>query len=271
MLDVNLFDQLRIGLATPGRDPDVVQRRGQEAGDHQLPHAQAREGRALLREDLRSDQGLGVLLRQVQARPVPRHHLRALRRRGHALQGPPRADGPHRVGGPGRAHLVPARHPFVAGLPPVGHRAQGGTEGQAAREGHLLRGQPRHLGRRGSSPHRPADARGRRARRARGDREGARARAGPPHGGARDRARGPRVRGREGVRAHQPSQGGRQGPRRHPRELRVRARDAHPRVGRVPGPVPAPDPRGRDALARARTTASASTSRAAWAPTPSRA
>ena len=70
-------------------DPPVVARRGQEAGDDQLPHAQAREGRALLREDLRSDEGLGVLLRQVQARALQGHHLRALRRRGHAGQGPP--------------------------------------------------------------------------------------------------------------------------------------------------------------------------------------
>ena len=65
----------------------VVARRGEEAGDHQLPHAQAGKGRALLREDLRPDPGLGVLLRQVQARPVQGHHLRALRRRGHSRQG----------------------------------------------------------------------------------------------------------------------------------------------------------------------------------------
>ena len=105
-----------------GLHPHVVERRGQEARDHQLPHAQAREGRALLREDLRSDQGLGVLLRQVQARPLQGHHLRALRRRGHPLEGPARAHGPHRAGRPRRAHLVPPRHPVVAGLPAHGHR-----------------------------------------------------------------------------------------------------------------------------------------------------
>ena len=71
------------------RHPHVVERRGEEAGDHQLPDAQAREGRPLLREDLRADQGLGVLLRQVQARPVQGHHLRTLRRRSHALEGAP--------------------------------------------------------------------------------------------------------------------------------------------------------------------------------------
>jgi len=53
----------------------------------------ARRRTAVLREDFRADQGLGVLLRQVQARPVPRHHLRALWRRGHALEGASRADG----------------------------------------------------------------------------------------------------------------------------------------------------------------------------------
>jgi hypothetical protein len=117
--------QLRPAPDRPGHrgfHPHVVQRRGQEAGDHQLPHAQAREGRPLLREDLRSHQGLGVLLRQVQARALQGHHLRALRRGGHPLQGPPRAHGPHRAGRARRAHLVPARHPLVAGLPAHGHR-----------------------------------------------------------------------------------------------------------------------------------------------------
>ena len=70
-------------------DPLVVERRGHEAGDDQLPHAQAREGRPVLRAHLRSHQGLGVLLRQVQARPLQGHRLRALRRRGHAVQGAP--------------------------------------------------------------------------------------------------------------------------------------------------------------------------------------
>ena len=81
---------LRRAAHRPGhrrRHPHLVARRGQEARDHQLPHAQAREGRTLLREDLRSHPGLGVLLRQVQARALQGHHLRALRRRGHARQG----------------------------------------------------------------------------------------------------------------------------------------------------------------------------------------
>ena len=81
-------------------DPRLVVRRGHEARDDQLPHAQARARRPLLRAHLRSDEGLGVLLRQVQARPLQGHHLRALRRRGDAPEGAPRAHGPHR---PGRA------------------------------------------------------------------------------------------------------------------------------------------------------------------------
>ena len=82
MLDVNMFDQLKIGLATADDIRTVVARRGQEAGDHQLPHAASREGRPVLREDLRTDPRLGVLLRQVQAGALQGHHLRALRRRG---------------------------------------------------------------------------------------------------------------------------------------------------------------------------------------------
>ena len=44
-------------------DPELELRRGHEARDDQLPHAEAGEGRPLLRAHLRSDQGLGVLLR----------------------------------------------------------------------------------------------------------------------------------------------------------------------------------------------------------------
>ena len=39
MLDVNNFDQLQHRPGHGRLDPHVVQRRGQEAGDHQLPHA----------------------------------------------------------------------------------------------------------------------------------------------------------------------------------------------------------------------------------------
>ena len=170
MLDVNFFDELRIGLATADDIRQWSPRRGQEAGDDQLPHAQAGEGRALLREDLRSDPRLGVLLRQVQARPLQGHHLRALRRRGHPRQGASRADGPHRAGRAGHPHLVLQGCAEPARLP-----ARPGPEGP--REGHLLRGVHDHLGRRGRPPPRPAVAGGQDQRRAPADRAAPRRRA----------------------------------------------------------------------------------------------
>src|SRR5437899_5699918 len=50
-----------------GQDSVVVAWRGEEAGDDQLPDLQAGAGRALLRQDLRADEGLRVQLREVQA------------------------------------------------------------------------------------------------------------------------------------------------------------------------------------------------------------
>ena len=44
-----VFDAIKIGHRLPGSDPRVVLRRGQEAGDHQLPHPQAGAGRSVLR------------------------------------------------------------------------------------------------------------------------------------------------------------------------------------------------------------------------------
>src|SRR5206468_3161634 len=68
----------------------VVVGRGHEARDHQLPVLQAGTRWTVLRADLRPGKGLGVSLRQVQAHPLPRRHLRPLRRGGHALEGAPR-------------------------------------------------------------------------------------------------------------------------------------------------------------------------------------
>ena len=81
-------------------------RRGDQAGDDQLPLVQAGEGRPVLRAHLRSGEGLGMQLRQVQAHPLPRRRLRPLRRRSDALQGAPRAHGPHRARRARVAHLV---------------------------------------------------------------------------------------------------------------------------------------------------------------------
>ena len=147
-MDINNFDAIEIGLASSKKIRGWSSRRGHQARDDQLPHAEAREGRALLRAHLRSDQGLGVLLRQVQAGPLQGHRLRALRRRGDPLQGPPRAHGPHRPGRAGLAHLVLQGRPVADRLPDR-HGSQG------AREGPLLRRLDRHLDRRGGPPEGP--------------------------------------------------------------------------------------------------------------------
>ena len=81
-----------------------------------------------------------MLLRQVQARPLQGHHLRALRRRGDAAEGPPRAHGPHRPRRAGLAHLVLQGRSEPHRLP-ARHRSA------RAREGPLLRGVDRHGGR----------------------------------------------------------------------------------------------------------------------------
>ena len=99
------FDQDR--SCVTGHDPLLVVRRSEEAGDHQLPHVQARARRLVLRQDLRSGEGLRVSVRQVQAPEAPRRGVREVRRRGDPVQGAPRAHGTHRAGEPHGAHLVP--------------------------------------------------------------------------------------------------------------------------------------------------------------------
>jgi hypothetical protein len=92
-----------------------------------------------------------VLLRQVQARPLQGHHLRALWRRGDAPEGAPRAHGPHRPGRARLAHLVLQGRPQPHRLP-ARHRAA------RAREGPLLRRLDRYFRRRrgpGKGPERP--------------------------------------------------------------------------------------------------------------------
>ena len=93
-----------------------------------------------------------MLLRQVQAGPLQGHRLRALRRRGDALQGAPRAHGPHRPRGTGLAHLVLQGRPEPDRIPD-----RHGSEG--AREGALLRRLDRHLGGRGGAQEGPQEAR----------------------------------------------------------------------------------------------------------------
>src|ERR1700719_2025878 len=84
----------------------MVLRRDKEARDDQLPDVQAGARRAVLRSDLWADQGLRMLVRQVQAHEVSRHHLREMRRRGDPFQSSARPDGPRRARLAGRAYLV---------------------------------------------------------------------------------------------------------------------------------------------------------------------
>ena len=114
------FDSIRISLGESGKNPVLVARRSHQAGDHQLPHLQARTGRPVLRQDFRSRHRLGMPVRQVQAHEASRRDLRQVRRRSHAEQSPPRAPRPHRAGfallarlvlqGPAHPHRLPAGH-----------------------------------------------------------------------------------------------------------------------------------------------------------------
>ena len=107
-----------------GEDSVLVLRRDQEAGDHQLPHLQARARRPVLRPHLRADQGLRVPVRQVQADEVQGHHLRKVLGRGHAVARPARAHGPYRARRPRRPHLVP-EVAALAHRPSARHDAEG--------------------------------------------------------------------------------------------------------------------------------------------------
>ena len=117
-----------------------------------------------------------MLLRQVQARPLQGHHLRALRCRGHAAEGAPRAHGPHRPGRAGLAHLVLQGCAEPDRLP-ARHRPA------RAREGPVLRRLHRHDGGQRGAGEGPERPRGQGHRRVRADRR-------RPRGGAR-RSRGP--------------------------------------------------------------------------------
>ena len=138
---------VRLSLASPGMVQDWSLRRSEKARDHQLPHLQTGAGRAILRQDIRSCQGLRVQLRQIQAHEAPGHHLREVRRRGDSVQGAPGAYGPHRARLPGGAHLVfeespqqdrqpPRRHPQRPGEDPVLRGVRGGgPRGHQPQEG----------------------------------------------------------------------------------------------------------------------------------------
>src|SRR5438270_6366007 len=104
----------------------------QEAGDDQLPDVQAGARRVVLRSDLWTDQGLRMLVRQVQAHEVSRHHLREMRRRGDSVQSSARPHGSRRARLPGRAYLVPE----IAAEP---HRIVARHDAEGSRKGALFR------------------------------------------------------------------------------------------------------------------------------------
>ena len=188
---------------------------------------------------------LGVLLRQVQARPLQGHHLRALRRRGDAAEGAPRAHGPHRPGRAGLAHLVLQGRAEPHRLP-ARHRSA------RAREGPLLRRLDRH------------------ERRQRGAREGPERPRGQGQGRVRAHLRRPRRAARRAREAARPpprllrrEQG--EGLRRGRRLLDARSRDLGRGVGAaaargrsqarrraLPGARPDDHDRGREEDPRAR-------------------
>ena len=94
--DINDFDSIRIGLASSKQIRDWSS--GEVTKPETINYRTLKPERdGLFCERIFGpDEGLGVLLRQVQARPLQGHHLRALRRRGDAAEGPPRAHGSHR-------------------------------------------------------------------------------------------------------------------------------------------------------------------------------
>ena len=93
-----------------------------------------------------------MLLRQVQASPLQGDRVRALRRRGDALEGAPRAHGARRPRRARQPHLVLQGRAEPHRLPPR-HGAEG------AREGPLLRCVDRHVGRRRGAREGPRQAR----------------------------------------------------------------------------------------------------------------
>ena len=84
MLEVNDFNAIRLMIASP----DQVRRwsYGEVVKPETINYRTLKpeKDRVVLRAHLRSAEGLGMRLRQVQARAFPRHHLRQVRGRGRA-------------------------------------------------------------------------------------------------------------------------------------------------------------------------------------------
>jgi len=63
VIDVNNFEYMKIGLASPDKIRSWSFGEVKKAGDDQLPHTETGKRRLVLRTHLWTDQGLGVPLR----------------------------------------------------------------------------------------------------------------------------------------------------------------------------------------------------------------
>ena len=110
VLEVNDFNAVRISLASP------EQIRSWSYGEVTKPETinyrtlKPEKDGLFCEKIFGPTEGLRVLLRQVQARPLQGHRLRQVRRRSRAVEGAPRAHGPHRAGVAGEPHLVRQGH-----------------------------------------------------------------------------------------------------------------------------------------------------------------
>ena len=226
-----------------------------------------------------------MLLRQVQARPLQGDHLRALRRRGDAPEGPPRADGAHRPRRTGQPHLVlqgrsephrlPARHrpararegPLLRGLDRHGRRQRGARQGpqrprgQGPRRGRADLRRPRRGARRAraAAPATPrllrqgqgqGLRRGRRLLGPRAQQLGRGAGAADARGGAHAR-----LGDLPGARGHRLDRGSEEAPRARPGDrhaVRPQARPARARAGRDRGTADPGGARSRSAPSSSR-------------------
>ena len=105
--ELNNFESLQIGLASPEKILELVSWRGHQAGDHQLQNAQARKGRTCTASgssDRRKDWECHCgKYKRIRYKGIV---CDTLRRRGHQGEGQKRADGAHQAGRPGLSHLV---------------------------------------------------------------------------------------------------------------------------------------------------------------------
>ena len=72
------FNAIRISIASPEQIVGWSSGEVQKGRDYQLPHAATGKGRTVLREDLRTHQGLGMPVWEVQAPKVQGRSVRPM-------------------------------------------------------------------------------------------------------------------------------------------------------------------------------------------------